>query len=324
MLIYLLAVGLFSCGKQISSSASKEVVSANIPFNADSAYQYIADQVAFGARVPGSEAHKLCMDYLISTLERFGWQVNTETGTLPNYDLAPQPITNILAHHDDLTSSRKRVLLCAHWDCRPWCDNEAGKEQEPVLGANDGASGVGILLEIARQINIKTPSTLVDIVFFDCEDMGTPEFYTTPLNQNSWCLGSQLWAQNIHQNAGNGRYEYGILLDMAGASYATFPKEYFSLQYARGYVENIWHIATKLGYSNYFVNTTSGPITDDHYYVNSIAGIPCIDIICYDPKSETGFPAFWHTTHDDMSHIDRQTLKAVGQTLMGAITNATL
>lgn len=320
----MLAVGLMACGKQKSSSSAGGDAVVCIPFDADSAYQYIADQMAFGARVPGSEAHRLCADYLISTLERFGWTVSTEKGSLPNYENAPQPICNILAHHDDLTSSQLRILLCAHWDCRPWCDNEAGKENVPVPGANDGASGVGVLLETARQISINQPSAPVDIVFFDCEDMGTPSFFTNPQNTNSWCLGSQLWAQNIKRENSSKRYQYGILLDMVGAPYAKFPKEYYSTYFANGYVENIWHVANKLGYGNHFTNIQSSPITDDHYYVNAIAGIPCIDIICYDPKSETGFPYFWHTTQDDMSNIDRQTLKAVGSTLMGAITNTPL
>ena len=114
--------------------------------------------------------------------------------------------------------------------------------------------------------------------------------------------------------------QYGILLDMVGDPSATFPREYFSQQYAGSYVEQLWRTASRLGYSRYFVNqSTYYPITDDHYYVSTIAGIPCVDIIDYKPNTETGFAEWWHTRQDNMQNINKQTLQAVGETVLTTI-----
>lgn len=130
-----------------------------------------------------------------------------------------------------------------------------------------------------------------------------------------------MWAERYAKTPVNKRvaYQYGILLDMVGDPSATFPREYFSVQYAQQYVEKVWRTASKLGYGRYFVNQNAYPITDDHYYVNTIAGVPCVDIIDYKPNAETGFPDWWHTQRDDMRNINKQTLKAVGETVMNVI-----
>lgn len=301
---------LASCSRSGSSEKSVQVAS----FSADSAYLFIAEQVAFGPRVPGTPAHEQCARYLREQLRSFGAQVHVEQGQMPNYAGEPQQIYNIIGSY--APEAKRRILLCAHWDSRPWCDQEENYDErmQPVLGANDGASGVGVLLEIARQIG--TRSVGVDIVFFDAEDMGTPSFYTGKEREDTWCLGSQLWAKQRVQDHTNKAYEFGVLLDMVGAPDAVFPKEYYSMQYAAPFVEKVWRTAGQLGYGRYFRDMRSYPLTDDHYYVNSIAGIPCLDIIHYDMQNGTGFAHYWHTRHDDMENVSKTTLGAVGRTLM--------
>ena len=283
--------------------------------------------MAFGARVPDTEEHEACGDWLVNELRRHGAEVFEQRGTMPNYATLAQPLRNIIAHIPG--SVPTTILLCAHWDTRPWSDEEADYDNRhlPVPGANDGASGVGVLLEIARQLQAlratdkaaQIPS--VDIVFFDGEDMGTPNHYTGPQREDTWCLGSQLWAKYYLQTpvAQRTKYQYGILLDMVGDPSATFPREYFSVNYAGTYVEQIWRTATKLGYGRYFVNQSAYPITDAHYYLNTLAGIPCVDIIDYKPNNGTGFAEWWHTQQDDMRNINHQTLQAVGETVVTTI-----
>ena len=291
-------------------------------FSADSAYTYIAQQVAFGARVPGTDEHAVCGDWLVKKVAQYGAQVRNQYGTMINYAGEEQPIRNIVAFFEG--STPYTILLCAHWDSRPWSDEELLYEDRfaPVLGANDGASGVGVILEILRQLStVKanggyTPS--VQVVFFDCEDMGTPAHYTGKEREHTWCLGSQYWAKNYAQSSPI-KIQYGILLDMVGDPSATFPREYFSVTHAATYVEQIWRTATKLGYGRYFVNQPAYPITDDHYYVSTIAGIPCVDIIDYKSNNGTGFAEWWHTQDDDMRNINKQTLQAVGETVITTI-----
>jgi Zn-dependent M28 family amino/carboxypeptidase len=317
--IYVLLLLCVSCAKQQQSSHS----AVRYAFSADSAYHYIAQQVAFGARVPGTEEHAACGDWLVKKLAQYGAQVQSQYGTMPNYAGEEQALRNIVAYLEGNT--QHAILLCAHWDSRPWSDEEPLYENRfaPVIGANDGASGVGVILEIVRQLSIRKaqgeyiPS--VQIILFDCEDMGTPTHYTGKEREHTWCLGSQYWAKELKIQNSKFKIQYGILLDMVGDPSATFPREYFSMTHAGNYVEQLWRTAAQLGYGRYFVNHAAYPITDDHYYVNTIAGIPCVDIIDYKPQNGTGFAEWWHTQQDDMRNINRQTLKAVGETVITTI-----
>ena len=212
----------------------------------------------------------------------------------------------------------KRILLFAHWDTRPVADKDIKDADKPIDGANDGGSGVGVLLEMARQFSLKEPNYGVDIIFFDAEDYGTFKGRSSSM-KDDWCLGSQYWGKN--PPIPNYRPKYGILLDMVGEKNAQFPKEYFSTYFAKNVVDKVWNTGRRLGYSNYFISTELGynqQITDDHRYVNILANIPSIDIISYDPN-QNKFGDYHHTHADNMDIIDKNSLKAVGQTVIEVI-----
>jgi hypothetical protein len=319
----ILACALASCANKGAGEAgtTSAVTAVALPpapdFSADSAYLYVKNQVDFGPRVPNSQAHKKCGDYLIAELERFGAQLYVQDMMLTAYNGDRLESRNIIGSYNP--DNPKRILLFAHWDSRPYADNEpdAARQHHPIDGADDGASGVGVLLEIARQIGIQAPTAGIDIIFFDVEDYGAPEFAKEYGKQHTYCLGTQFWAKNPHTP--NYRADYGILLDMTGAKNATFYKELTSLQKAASIVEKVWSTARNLGYGKFFINAKGGNITDDHQYVIFGRGIPCIDIINYNLNNARGFADHWHTLDDTMDNINRETLKAVGQTVVEVI-----
>lgn len=283
-------------------------------FNADSAYLFVREQVDFGARVPNSAAHIECGNYLSKKLKEFGAEVIEQKMRLKTYDGIMLNARNIIGVYN--STHKKRILLFAHWDSRPFADQEKDKTKrtQPILGANDGASGVGVLLEIARQISISPLDIGVDIIFFDAEDWGQPIYERKPIPGNWYCLGSQHWAE--HPHTPNYGAEFGILLDMVGASNASFYKEGYSVEYASEVVEKVWSIASRLGYDDFFKNRNGGYITDDHVAVNQFNRAPSINIIDTSDDTSHGFGNYWHTLSDNMDIIDKNTLKAVGQTVL--------
>ncbi|MGM9760317.1 MAG: M20 family metallopeptidase [Parabacteroides sp.] len=327
-LLFLLAAALFACGSKPTETpvtpspvtqTERPTVHATPVFNADSAYHYTEQQVLFGPRVPNSAGHKRCGDYLAAELRRFGAKVYEQEARLTTYDNTRLEALNIIGSFD--TENKRRILLCAHWDTRPYADQDPdpANYRKPIDGADDGASGVGVLLEIARQVGQQAPGVGIDIIFFDAEDYGTPEF-VDDFKPDTWCLGTQFWAKNPH--VPGYQADFGILLDMVGSKNATFFKERQSIMYAARYVELVWNTARQLGYGKYFINAPGGAITDDHQYVISGRNIPCIDIINYDPETDQGFADYWHTLNDSMQNIDRNTLKAVGQTVLQVVYSA--
>lgn len=312
----LLALTMVACaGSQTKSRVASSVVRP--AFVSDSAYACIEEQLRFGPRVPGSEAHAACVDYLCDRLRATGAEVELQEGGMADYAGQMHTVRNIIAHIGaDSIQSRPHILLCAHYDSRPWCDeDEEAYHHQGVPAANDGASGVAVLVECARQLAMLPLTHPVDIVLFDCEDMGAPTFYEGETYPDSWCLGSQLWATFYAYKV---PYQYGILLDMVGGRGAQFGVEYYSQQYAENYRQVIWRTAQDLGYAQYFVSQSIGAITDDHYYVNTIASIPCVDIIQYD-RAQGGFAQWWHTHYDTIETIDKATLQAVGETVLATI-----
>lgn len=303
--------------KDIVSSEPYEMKSPS--FDADSAYKFVERQVSFGSRVPGTMAHEECGDYLVSKLDEFGASVIQQRANVTHYDDKNIEIRNIIGIYNP--DAKKRVLLFAHWDSRPFSDEEADPALRnlPVSGADDGASGVGTLLEVARQIHLHPIDLGIDIIFFDLEDWGQPSYSTEWVQGDWWCVGSQYWSKNPHIE--NYKADYGILLDMVGGANATFMKEGYSLQYASNVVDKIWSTALKMGYGNYFVPNRGGYITDDHVPVNQNHRAPSANIINLKSESDTGFVPYWHTQKDDMRNIDKNTLKAVGQTVLEVIYN---
>ncbi|MBI2281492.1 MAG: M28 family peptidase [Bacteroidetes bacterium] len=321
--IVLLTGLFFSCENEKTPKKHKEVISTeiiNIPvqrpdFNADSAYYFIQQQVDFGPRFPNNEAHGKCALFLKKKLESYGLKSSIQTGSAKTFNNKNITVKNIIGEYNP--DEKKRILLFAHWDSRPFADQDTKDLTKPILGANDGASGVGILIEVARQLSIKKPNIGVDIIFFDAEDYGQPSSAMSLMDSDSWCLGSQYWAKNLHKP--NYKAEYGILLDMVGTENALFTHESISVQYAPEILKKVWNTAHQLGYSNYFVNEQTFFVgTDDHKYVNQLANIPSIDIIHYE-RSTGNFHHSWHTHNDNMDVISKPTLAAVGETLLNVI-----
>ena len=279
-------------------------------FIADSAYHFIEKQVTFGPRIPNSAAQEKCKNWLIEKFKSYGWTIKTQPFSANNYSGKKLFGTNIIAQFQP--EKAKRILLAAHWDARPEADKDSVRKNEPIDAANDGASGPGVLLELARLLSTSSnkPNVGVDIVLFDLEDSGSSEDPTGM----SWALGSQYWAAHLLPE--NYRPFYGILLDMVGAKGATFPKEGSSMQFAPGIVQSVWSIASELGYNNYFIDQEGPGITDDHTAINDIAKIQMIDIVELHPASPNTFGSYHHTHQDNMSIIDKSTLKAVGQTIL--------
>lgn len=314
---------LISCGggESKSEEEAKPTRIVKVPrFNADSAYSFVKKQVDFGPRVPNSKAHRDAGEFLISKLKGYGASVTTQEFRAPSYQGQQLQLRNIIASFG--IEKQKRVLLAAHWDTRPFADKDPTNPIGPMDGANDGASGVGVLLEVARLMKADTSIQIgIDIILFDGEDWGEPESIQgqqkPPGDWDSWwCMGSQYWSRNKHKP--NYLAYYGILLDMVGAKGSQFFREGASLQYAPNIVAKVWDAGARLGYSDYFVKQNAHAITDDHIYVNEWAKIPMIDIVHYQ-QGIGYFGDYHHTQKDNMNLISKETLEAVGTTLLHVI-----
>lgn len=295
-----------STQRQTADSGNTQTIEA-APFAVDSAYHYVAEQVAFGPRVPGSAAHKQCGDWIAAKLRSWGYSVVEQR--FPGKDYYGQALEgrNIIAYLEP--NSERKMLLMAHWDTRAVADydHNPSRRGTPILGADDGGSGVGVLLELARQNSLLAIPLEVDFIFFDLEDGGTSN------DNDSWCLGSQYWAQNPHLP--DYKPNFAILLDMVGAKGAKFHWEGYSKLYAAPIMYKIWETARSIGWGKYFVNSDGGDMIDDHVPVIKHRGIPAVDIINYDADNPKGFGDHWHTHGDNLNIIDKETLKAVGETV---------
>lgn len=283
-------------------------------FNADSAYIYLQEQCDFGPRTMNSVAHDKCEKWIIQKFEQYGCKVTTQKATLNGYDGTPLRSTNIMASYNPKATTR--IMFCAHWDCRPWADNDPDSINwhKPIVAANDAASGVGVMIELARILKGSGLELGVDFICFDAEDYGTPQWFEGEDPGDTWALGAQYFANNLPEGYAP---RYGILLDMVGGVGAKFYREGMSMQYAPAIVKKVWNAARQVGYGSYFPKDDGGMITDDHIPVNQTANIPCIDVIPYYPDcAQSSFGPTWHTIADNMDNIDKNTLKAVGQTMV--------
>lgn len=312
------ALVLISCKEETKDTTTKPsgplMVSAPI-FSGENAFALVEKQVNFGPRVPNSEGHIAMGFWLEDTLKKYADTVYVQRADLKAFDGNILKSKNIIASFNP--ENAKRMFISAHWDTRPFADQDFERQNEPILGANDGASGVAVLIELARILKENKPTKGIDLIFFDSEDYGQPSNSSFPYMEDSYCLGSQYWSKNFHTP--NYNAQFGILLDMVGAKDALFTQEGFSRQFADYYVQKVWNYAHAIGYGKYFSFNKTNPITDDHYYVNTIANIPTLDIIQYDKNTATGFGAYWHTHNDNIDIVDAETLKAVGQTVTQVI-----
>ncbi len=318
-----LTLPLCSCGNTQKSQATDSNIShKTVPtFVADSAYAFCAAQCNFGYRTMNSKAHEDCGKWIADKFESYGLTITKQKADLKGYDGTVFHATNIIASW--LPEKEARIILAAHWDTRPWADNDPNPDNhhKPVLGANDGASGVGVLLEIARIITQNDSLDIgIDFICFDAEDSGFPQWETITDPGDTWALGSRYWAENPHKPGY--RAVYGVLLDMVGGRNAKFHKEGFSLHYAEPIVNKVWAAAAMAGKGSHFPPTNGGYITDDHVPVNEIARIPMVDIVPYYPDcQQSNFGPTWHTVNDTMENLDKTSLAATGQTILQLLYN---
>ncbi len=310
--IVLICIFAISC-RQDAPVKEPEVkkAPAKIPAaNADSLYSYVEAQLKFGHRYPSTPGHLKIKNWIKQKMEGYGATVIEQPFKASFYHIKDADAYNIIGSFNPENSNR--VLLAAHYDTRIVAEKDADKanQNNPIMGADDGASGVAALLEIARAINENPIDLGVDFIFFDAEDNGQPKI------SNTWCLGSQHWSRNKHDR--NYKASFGILLDMVGAKGASFGKEGFSQHYAKRHQDKIWKLAQRMGYGDYFIDTKFGAIDDDHKYVNEVAGIPMLDIINYDLNADK-FAHYHHTHKDDISIIDKRTLRVVSQVVLAAL-----
>lgn len=324
MLVAAAGLCLAACTAGSAGKKGREEKPANKAcpaFVADSAMAYVTRQCDFGPRTVGSEASAQCAAWIMEKFRSAGCSVAEQSATVTAWDGASLPCRNIMATVNP--EATRRILLCAHWDTRPWADNDPDEanHRTPILGANDGASGVAVMLEIARQLHLQPLQGVgVDFVCFDAEDMGTPQWAEgDEPTQDTWCLGSKVWAE---QAARDGyRPGYGILLDMVGGRGASFAREQVSMYFAPGIVGKVWALAADLGYGQFFSSREGGMLVDDHVNVNTVAGIQCIDIVPYFENGPSSFGPTWHTVADTPANIDPNVLEAVGQTVLQLLYN---
>jgi hypothetical protein len=316
LIVFLLFFSLSACDilnkkQEVEQEAVQDEPLVQIPvFNAQNAYNYIEKQLSFGTRVPNSAGHKACAAYLINYFKELADTVYVQEYTVTAFDGTKLQSINIIASFNP--SATKRIMYSAHWDSRPFADQDAEDRDKPIPAANDAGSGVAVLMEMANAIKSQPVAIGVDLILFDAEDYGQPADSKLPQVADSYCLGSQYWAKTPH--VPDYKAMFGINLDMVGAHDAIFMREEISVTYADWLSQYVWNIAAQLGYSSLFVPQLVGAITDDHLYVIRGRKIPMIDVIHY--TNESGFGVHWHTHRDDMSWISKNTLEALGRVML--------
>lgn len=271
-------------------------------FKGEEAFAYLTKQTDFGPRNPNSSGHSECLRFLAETLKRSADLVRLQHFTHKGYGNEVLWLTNVIASFRP--EARERILLCAHWDTRPRAERDPNimRRNQPILGANDGASGVAVLLHLADVMKAVPPPIGVDIVLFDGEDYGMEG------DLSNYLLGSRFFSNTM---AADYQPRFGILLDMVGDKSLEIPKEKNSLHYAPEIIELVWSKARKLGISQ-FSSKVGDAIYDDHIPLNQ-AGIRTINIIDFNYPDETN--RFWHTHKDTPENCSPESLEAVGTVL---------
>jgi glutaminyl-peptide cyclotransferase len=292
---------------QQTQKPSLPMITSSIPeFNGKDAFGFLLRQTSFGPRNPGSQGHSSCLQYLGSTMRGLADQVGMQEFSHTGYGGEQFRLTNIIASfRPDLTN---RILLCAHWDTRPRAEHDENKSRrdQPIIGANDGASGVAVLLEIATLLKKTPPPVGVDLVLFDGEDYGKEG------DTERYLLGSRYFASNFDKKT---IPRFGILLDMIGDTYLEIPREQNSQRFAPDVMNLVWRTAQDLGVTQ-FLDAPGEEIMDDHLPLNQ-AGIKTIDLIDFNYPDQTN--RYWHTHQDTPDHCSGESLQAVGSVLMNVL-----
>jgi len=275
-------------------------------FDGTNAIRYLTRQTDFGPRTPGSVAHDQCLLYLVSEMEKFAEAVNRQDFSHKGQDGKNIAMTNIISSFN--LKATTRILLLAHWDSRPFADEdpEPRNRTKPVLGANDGASGIAVLMEIARHLKQQSPAVGIDMLFTDGEDYGKRG------DNKNYLLGSRYFAKNISPGF---KPAFGILIDMIGDAQLEIPKDQYSLRYAPEIVDLLWSKARELGIYQ-FSDKLQGWVIDDHLPLNEI-GIKTVDLIDFSYPDESN--RYWHTVQDTPDKCSAESLEAVGKVILHII-----
>jgi glutaminyl-peptide cyclotransferase len=297
--------------QQSSRVARPRQVVAVPDFSGKEAFSYLTAQTNFGPRNPNSVGHRNCLDYLVGELRRFADAVNRQDFTHTGSRGEEIRLTNVIASFN--LAATNRVMLAAHWDTRPWADQDSdpSKRNKPVIGANDGASGVAVLLEVAKLIKQSPPPIGVDILLFDGEDLGRNNDLT------NFALGSKHFASHKSPTFNP---QYGVLLDMIGDAQLEIKKEQNSVRYAPDVVDYVWSVAQRLGILQ-FVSESGPYVYDDHIPLNE-AGIKTIDLIDFDYPDRSN--RYWHTSEDTPDKCSPASLQAVGTLLVHLIYQSSI
>lgn len=305
---------LWGCTKDKTNLADRQPqaqqkIQQQVPsFDGAKAYEYLLAQTKFGPRNPGSSGHSQCLQYLYQTMQEYADAVTQQNFTHIGYDGKPIRMTNIIASFNLQATSR--ILLVAHWDTRPRADLDPDPEKvdQPILGANDGASGVAVLLEIARHLKSTPPTVGVDIILVDGEDYGIEG------DTKNYLLGSRHFTKNLPKGFAP---MFGIVVDLVGDAQLEIKKEQYSLKYAPDIVNLVWKTAANLNIEQ-FSPLTQGWVTDDHLPFNEI-GIKTILLIDFEYPDESN--KYWHTMQDTPDKCSPESLEAVGTVLLHVIYN---
>lgn len=278
--------------------------------DAAQAFEYARTQVGFGPRIPGTEGHARMAVWLDSLLRTRADSVVVQSWSHRTREGTEIPQRNFLARFNPAATTR--LLFLAHWDTRPRADAGASADTAaPVPGANDGASGVAVLLAMADALKKTPPAVGVDLLFVDGEDYGSFE-HLDSADGSDVLIGSRYFARNPPPGPAP---RFAILLDMVGDQSPVFRKEAYSTTAAPEVVERVWEVAAHMGHGAVFVAESGGYLSDDHLPLQQ-AGIRTIDVIDFDYGPNN---AFWHTTEDTLDKLSRDTLKLVGDVMMGVI-----
>jgi glutaminyl-peptide cyclotransferase len=314
ILLFVLCTTLIfnSCSKEVKQEVSKPLYELqknnNIPkFDGNNAYEQVDAQVKFGPRDPGSKGHQQTLKYIENILKKYTNNVEFQNFTYPGYDSTTLQLTNIIAKFNP--EKKNRIMFFAHWDTRPRAEHatKPALKDKPILGANDGASGCGVLLELARILKDNKIDYGIDLVFLDGEDYGKEH------DLNNFCLGAKYFAAHYPTDK---LPAFGVLLDLVGDKQAVFEREGSSDKFAPGVVSLIWGVAQQLN-TTVFSQEGGSEIYDDHIPLNQ-AGLITADIIDADlvgADTPVKRRNYWHSENDNMENISKDTLQQLGDVL---------